>query len=71
MEESIAIIKPKLTLHLFATRPERYRGVKKYLHAFLTSPLGRVLNFTCRLFQRRVQSLFSTGKEAVWAPEQV
>jgi len=58
-------------VHLFTTRPERYRGVKKYLYAFLTSPLKRVLNFMCRLFQRRAQPLFSTGEEVVWAPEQV
>jgi hypothetical protein len=71
MEDNKAIIKLTLTLHLFFTRSERYGGVKEHLHAFLTSPLGRVLNFTCRLFQRRAQPLFSTGKGAVWAPEQV
>jgi len=71
MVESKVIIKIRRTLHLFITRPERYRGVKEYLHAFLTSPLERVLNLMCSLFVRRAQLLVSTAKRAVWAPEQV
>lgn len=71
MDGSKAIITLKLYLHLLSTRPERHGTVKKCLHAFLTSALDRVLDFTCRLFQPKTDLVFSTAEEAVWAPQYV